>query len=454
MRTHYLHYLKGIKDNYLGRTWQITMNRKYEGQSFRQEGFERESPPAYIVRRIMYTRMLVASDDGGPTEVYLVMQKAPISWGPILNLETVRSTSLLYSRATDHELALVHAAKYESTNVLTSDNLLYTLRKLGISVDRNRPFDRSAKMVTSTNEKGEEVIHEALLSQLSREGCLQEITLDPEIMREAFAVLKKRQRPPPKGGYPYSKNDHVTTKMGRLPPSPCKVCGSPNHWDKECPDWAFYEAKQQKTAYRIETNEEEELEGYYASVYSILVTERLASETKSSSESSDFHKAVPQERINSFHSERKSDNNTPWKRQAVFMEEEEDEFWAEYRQKEKSSSHLLYQVGDEDDESPQKEAFSACTEDAPSSQKPESDKDPPREVKDPPREVKDPPWEKDPLSAPPAKEKPFKIPKARSRPEGMSAIGVSVLSTKGFVGGLNNVETDLRLETGGYHFYD
>ena len=97
----------------------------------------------------MYTRMLVASDDGGPMEVYLVMQKAPISWGPILNLETIRSTSLLYSRATDHELALVHAAKYESSNVLTSDNLLYTLQKLGIQVDRNRPFDRSAKLVAS-----------------------------------------------------------------------------------------------------------------------------------------------------------------------------------------------------------------------------------------------------------------------------------------------------------------
>ena len=26
MRTHYLHYLKGIKDNYLGQTWQINMN--------------------------------------------------------------------------------------------------------------------------------------------------------------------------------------------------------------------------------------------------------------------------------------------------------------------------------------------------------------------------------------------------------------------------------------------
>ena len=200
MRTHYLHYLKGIKDNYLGRSWQISMNRKYENQSFRQEGFERESPPAFIVRRIMYTRMLVASDDGGPMEVYLVMQKAPISWGPILNLETIRSTSLLYLRATDHELALVHAAKYESSNVVTSDNLLYTLRKLGIQLDRNRPFERSAKLVTSKDtksEREEEIIHEAFLGQLSREECTYKISSNPEVMKEALQVLKKRQRPPP-----------------------------------------------------------------------------------------------------------------------------------------------------------------------------------------------------------------------------------------------------------------
>jgi len=66
----------------------------------------------------------------------------------------------------------------------------------------------------STRDSGEDVIHEALLEQLSRDECLQEITLDPEVLKEAFQVLKKRQRPLPKGGYPSSKNNHITTKMG------------------------------------------------------------------------------------------------------------------------------------------------------------------------------------------------------------------------------------------------
>ena len=54
------------------------MNTKYKSQTFCQGGFEHESSPAFITCHIIYTRMLTASDNGGPTEVYLVMQKAPI----------------------------------------------------------------------------------------------------------------------------------------------------------------------------------------------------------------------------------------------------------------------------------------------------------------------------------------------------------------------------------------
>jgi len=61
--------------------------------------------------------------------------------------------------------------------------------------------------------------------------------LDQHILYKAYQVLQQCQRPPPKGRYPFPRNDHVTTKMGKLLPLPCKACGSPNHWDKECPDY-------------------------------------------------------------------------------------------------------------------------------------------------------------------------------------------------------------------------
>jgi len=347
-------------------------------------------------------------------------------------------------------------------NVLTTDNLLHTLRKLGISVDQNRPVERSVKLASSKGSSDgpeEDTIHKAFLGQLSWEEWTQEINSDPEVLKEAFQVLKKRQWLPPKGGYPYAKNDHVTTKTGQLPPSPCKVCGSNNHWDKECPDWSFYEAKQQKTAYWIKTGKEDDLEGYYSSVYLILVMEHMISENKQGSQL-DFHEAVLWDEDISLSRECKSIECTPWKKQTVFMEEEEDESWWEYNFKEKSTTCLMYEIGHKDDEPLKRETYpihnhkpSRCEEMSESSSK--NKKTVQEDTPTPssrPKEVKDPLWEAanndaSIQPAPPTKEKLFRLPKARSHLEGMSAIGVSVLSTKGYVGGLNNLETDLQLDS-------
>ena len=86
------------------------------------------------------------------------------------------------------------------------------------------------------------------------------------------------------------------------------------------------------------------------------MAERLVSEDNQRNAPSDFPEAALREEGHSFSRERKSGADIPWKRQTVFMEEEEDEFWSSHRSKEKSTSHLLYQVGDKDDEAFQKEA--------------------------------------------------------------------------------------------------
>ena len=84
MRSHYIYYLKGIKELFLGKKWQMQMNVIFKSQAFRQPGHEREAPSMFIARRIMYTRMLVTVKQGSPMEVFIIMQKAPISWGPII----------------------------------------------------------------------------------------------------------------------------------------------------------------------------------------------------------------------------------------------------------------------------------------------------------------------------------------------------------------------------------
>ena len=50
MRGHWVDYLKGIKEGYLGRTWQFDIGEEYKNQYFRQPGFERELPKSFIAR--------------------------------------------------------------------------------------------------------------------------------------------------------------------------------------------------------------------------------------------------------------------------------------------------------------------------------------------------------------------------------------------------------------------
>ncbi|KAI0038571.1 hypothetical protein FA95DRAFT_1469554, partial [Auriscalpium vulgare] len=52
------------------------------------------------------------------------------------------------------------------------------------------------------------------------------------------------------GGYLFPKADYkVSTEA---PPSPCKVCGSAKHWDKECPHWGAYSPRRDANAITAE----------------------------------------------------------------------------------------------------------------------------------------------------------------------------------------------------------
>jgi len=146
----------------------------------------------------------------------------------------------------------------------------------------------------------------------------------------------------------------------------------------------------------------------------------------------------------------------PWKCQTVFVEEEEDEFWKDFNALEKSEKHLLYKEGDEDDKTQKKEALSThkvtvflANPNSNHQHSVSSQKEPVWEQPTPPsarpEETKDPPMI-DTTIPPPTKENHFRLPKRRSRPEGTSAVGISVQSTKGFIGGLTNAETDLHLD--------
>ena len=446
MRSHYINYLRGIKDGYLGEAWQSKINRVYEGQYFRQIGHEKELPKTFIIRRIMYTRMLTSAKPGGKLEISLIMRKAPITWKTILVLGSITSTKALYTKVVDYEDALLEAwrRKVTSATAITVENLLPNLKRLGWEPPRateprmnqsRLPADRRVLLTIAEDDKEEsrtEVIHD---------GDDQQVETHGDMLREVYQVMQKRQRAPPPGGYLFSRNDHVTTKMGKLPPSPCQACGSNNHWDKECPDWDVYKAQvfpAKRTARAVEKDSEmEESDKLYQSAYGILLSQRLASsQIDFDRVKSDFESAVHPSDTTALSVEgAKSGHKTGEKRQ-VDVEEVEDEFWAEYRAKPKAPDRVLLDILEENASVPRE------------SEQPERNVYTSEVLQDEHTgERSDPDEASDPLPPPPKEMKPIRMIKKRFYPAGESSVGVSVLSVRGWVGHLDNSCTDLRLDS-------
>ena len=240
------------------------------------------------------------------------------------------------------------------------------------------------------------------------------------------------QRPPPKGGYPFPKNNHVTTKMGKLPPSPCRSCGSDNHWDKECPDNHAYVEKVRRSVNLTESSPETEGEKAYATAYSILLNERLVndmveqSDLNESLERQGFEAAsASSQTIGEERSKTEDDMPDHGRRpQRASLEEVEDEYWKTYEAKPKSSHHVLEEVVLE------KEASHAAK---PSGVEPNF-RSPPTENPSLPEEI-------------PLPDRKIKLKKRRFTPAGTSAVGVSVVAVQGYVGSTRNALIDLRLDS-------
>ncbi|EDR11762.1 uncharacterized protein LACBIDRAFT_323941 [Laccaria bicolor S238N-H82] len=461
-------------------------------------GHENEDSGKFIIWHIMYTWMLVNGDMGGPLEVFLVMQRAPISWGPVINIDSIRSSSMLFSKVTEHSQALVHATKMENSQIVTADNLAYMLRRLGISW----PSDRSSPSPARFNKRVNVTELKANTSEDPPKSSSIPSPIDDGILKEVYQVLLKKQRPPPQGGYPFKRNDHVSTKMGWLPPSPCKVCGSPNHWDKECPDWNVYLETRNRSAHFTggQSEDEPELEEKYCAAYAILLNNRVAEQLLKLQESSpftedqDFDQAAVMSLVRqlNYHSH----GHKTYERRRASVEEtlDVDMELAKSKQKLDNGTHILEHVSESLDTPPAASRPSRPPsvvevedkDNATARSKPKS-VDPQHilEVVDDSKSAEPPPILCDSFSfensnaaynmhglnddnqqqedtpnpdktftlpflnipGPPAPLARVRLPKARITKPGASAVGVSVLSTRGRLAATHNKEIDLQLDS-------
>ncbi|KIM34615.1 hypothetical protein M413DRAFT_38213, partial [Hebeloma cylindrosporum] len=224
--------------------------------------------------------------------------------------------------------------------------------------------------------------------------------------------------------------------MKRLPPSPCKVCGSKNHWDKECPDWDVYSKMNKRTANLAITPEDvTEEEATYAMAYSVLLDAKIKdlvlqnNDRENASLPSGFHKAASHAlyEASKLGAEGCKTGEEIVRNRAT-VEEVEDEEEIEACRKPKASFGVLLE--------------DVVVEEPPLEVPVDRDKPSDEQERVPPQ-----PSDKQERFPPPNRDK-IRIPRSRNTIPGRSAVGVSVVSMKGKVGSLRNDLTDLRLDSG------
>ncbi|SJL06612.1 uncharacterized protein ARMOST_09954 [Armillaria ostoyae] len=280
MRENIINFLTVIKDDFRGDQWQVLMNDVFEAQRFRQRGHDNESP------------------QGEAMEVNIIMRKAPIAWCPILNMSTITSTKQLLARIIEHNKALVHAVWNDSSSRINTGELVSALHSIGIEPPKRPQFGapKTANLASNDGEEGTQEEGTADLYDLLGE-TLDDSDPSESLLRSAYQVLKKRQRPLPKQYFFLMSSKD--TKLGKAPPSPCKVCGSPKHWDRECPHWEQYIEKMRKktaqlAALQISADADPE-EAYHAAYQALASDRELQPENdmkdSNGQESPDFHEA-------------------------------------------------------------------------------------------------------------------------------------------------------------------
>ncbi|KAJ3473292.1 hypothetical protein NLI96_g13061 [Meripilus lineatus] len=298
MRAHYLNFLEYVKINFLGEQWQHERNMEYKAQTFRQSGHRHEAPIDFVQRRLLYCRMLVHVPIGGRLEVLELIKNFPIAWKTILVTKTINATEELVTRVRDHSDQLELAFRTSTATVLTRENASGFIKDIVAELTRKRTVDepkrtffRPRQVQFTSNRASEDddlvraAFEDATLSESQqtfaapgheeRASPVQAANETDEhvSVREIFAITKKRQRKPPVGGYPFPIRNGVKSEL-RPPPSPCKCCGSANHWDKECPWYNIWEKKfgKKKVANMVQSDEtDNQVEDVYNQAYEALI---------------------------------------------------------------------------------------------------------------------------------------------------------------------------------------
>ncbi|KAL1657414.1 hypothetical protein GGF50DRAFT_93305, partial [Schizophyllum commune] len=158
----------------------------------------------------------------------------------MLGFTSIKSTDELQARVIEHSEDLVQAYVRD--------------KKLENAVEKTpaRPSWRTSNGIVKPAPQAYDV--EAAREEdedlpVSGDGAEPE-ELHRDLFAVAYAVAAKRAAA--NTSYPFPARNDVHSKGKKPPPGPCFACGSPNHWNKDCPHWNKFEKRRRETGMLVD----------------------------------------------------------------------------------------------------------------------------------------------------------------------------------------------------------
>ena len=212
-------------------------------------------------------------------EIAAVSRRVPSLWRTVLNVDSLETIAALLQQVQDKSEDLLYLTSLpRQTDSLATES---RAREPSVPWTRKpkaqprRVYAAEGRESASTEhalEEGSVVENLHALEVLSSGGSLTgDHDADLFVAPLAASAQSKSNGPPgtnrrrPPEGYAFPRNDSVISK--KLPPSPCKCCGSDKHWDRECPHWEEFLVNRAKRALSAEKDISPEEDREYVRAY-------------------------------------------------------------------------------------------------------------------------------------------------------------------------------------------
>ena len=224
-----------IKATYLGGAWLQDLKDGYNSMTFRQKGYEKETPFEFMQWCLILARFL-DPELKGAREVHQVMEATLPSWGSMLNSTWTDDVAMLMMQVQVQEKALI--ADFEKSMDHNWDQLKMMMDS------QIEKYIRIRNQQRSSLKKGWQEGHAKRVNKCendrpgrskdSKKLGMESSSLSKDV-RTILNIAKKYNRSKTMKEYPHKPlRDDVVSK-GNTPPGPCRYCRSSKHWNQDCP---------------------------------------------------------------------------------------------------------------------------------------------------------------------------------------------------------------------------